>query len=624
MPQVNDDNVTRVYSDEKDSVLKAVRRNVNPKRIANLFSRGAASLKKDGLQATWRQVAFRVNLMTGREVWQFRADIPLMRDLKAQRKAVFEKMPQISVIVPLYNTPDLFLKQMIKSVLNQSYKNIELVLADGSDKDAQRVKKTVMSFKDKRINYVKLSENGGISQNTNAGFKAAKGDFFALLDHDDVLQLNAFYDVVRAVNETGADFIYSDELTLNYNLKKLGEYHFKPDFSPDTLRGCNYITHLSVFSRELFEKAGGGERTEFDGSQDFDLILRLTENAQHVHHIPKVLYFWRSHSKSTASDMSAKPYAILAGARAVKAQLERLGLKGEVYPQENRPGSYRIKYELSENPLVSVIVPNKDHIEDLSRLLESFYAKAGYDNFEFIVVENNSTVNETFEFYKKAEKAYKGFRVCCYEGGFNFSAICNLGAKHARGEHILLLNNDIEILSEGFLYELLSYSVRSDVGAVGAKLYYPDDKIQHGGVIIGIGGTAGHSHKGHPRTSGGDMYRLATVQNYSAVTGACLMVKTQLYNKLGGLDEANFAVAFNDIDFCLRLREQGYLNVFTPFSQAYHYESKSRGYDNVGSNAVRFEKEKAAYLQRHAKILAQGDPYYNPHFTLQYENYGYV
>ncbi|MDD3429319.1 MAG: glycosyltransferase family 2 protein [Oscillospiraceae bacterium] len=619
-----DNNVTRVYSNEQDTVFKAIKRNVNFGRIKNLTARGYNCLKTRGLEATFREVAFRVCLMTKQEVWQFRADVPLHREWKAQRKEVFEKMPKISIVVPLYNTPDIFLQQMIKSCLNQSYVNLELVLADASDKEQNRIEKTVLRLNDGRIVYKKLAQNVGIAENTNEGFAIATGEYLALLDHDDTLQLNALYEVVKAINEQKADFIYSDEIILNSDMRKLCEYHFKPDFSPDTLRGCNYITHLSVFSRTLLEKAGGGERGAFNGSQDFDLILRLTEQAQHIYHIPKVLYFWRSHASSTASDIGAKPYAILAGAKAVQTQLDRLGLKGTAQPIEGKPGAYYVRYEIVGNPLVSVIIPNKDHTDDLDRLLHSFYEKAGYENFEIIVVENNSTHAATFAYYEKAKAEFKNLQVVHYKGDFNFSAICNFGVQSAKGEHILLLNNDIEILSQDFLRELLSYSQRKDVGAVGAKLYYPDDKIQHGGVFIGIGGTAGHSHKGHPRTSGGDMYRLATTQNFLAVTGACLLVKTSLYKQLNGLDEENFAVAFNDVDFCLRLYEAGYLNVFTPFADAYHYESKSRGYDNVGSNAVRFEKEKAAYLAKYAKILAAGDPYYNPHFTLKYENYGYV
>lgn len=608
---------------EQDSIGKAVRRSLSPAHAASLLRRGARSLTEQGAEATGREIAFRVNLMLGRDTWQHRADLPLRKELRAQRRAQFAKMPCISVVVPLYNTPLLYLRQMAESVLGQSYTNLELVLVDASDREHAEVGAYCKGLADERVNYVRLAKNGGISNNTNLGFAEANGDYLALLDHDDTLQKNALYEVVRAINETGADFLYSDEIVLGADLKTLREYHFKPDFSPDTLRGCNYITHFSVFCRELLQQAGGGERAQFDGAQDYDLILRLTEQAKVVHHIPKVLYFWRSHALSTASDISAKPYAIEAGAKAIAAQLQRLGLPGTVAPQEDAPGSYRVTYELTARPLVSVLIPNKDHIDDLRRCLDSLVQKAGYENLELLVIENNSAQAETFAFYENELPHYPNCRLLTYKGPFNFSAINNFAARAAKGEQLLLLNNDIELLSDGFITELLMYAQRPDVGAVGAKLYYPDDKIQHAGVFIGLGGSAGHSHKGLPRQNKGNLYRLSTAQNMSAVTGACLMVKTELYRKLGGLDEQQFAVSYNDVDFCLRLRQAGYLNVFTPYAEAYHYESKSRGLDTGGPNAQRYQGERERFCKKYEALILGGDPYYNPHFTLLYENYGY-
>ena len=608
---------------EQDSIGKAVRRSLSPAHAASLLRRGARSLTEQGAEATGREIAFRVNLMLGRDTWQHRADLPLRKELRAQRRAQFAKMPCISVVVPLYNTPLLYLRQMAESVLGQSYTNLELVLVDASDREHAEVGGYCKGLADERVNYVRLAKNGGISNNTNLGFAEANGDYLALLDHDDTLQKNALYEVVRAINETGADFLYSDEIVLGADLKTLREYHFKPDFSPDTLRGCNYITHFSVFCRELLQQAGGGERAQFDGAQDYDLILRLTEQANVVHHIPKVLYFWRSHALSTASDISAKPYAIEAGAKAIAAQLQRLGLPGTVAPQEDAPGSYRVTYELTARPLVSVLIPNKDHIDDLRRCLDSLVQKAGYENLELLVIENNSAQAETFAFYENELPHYPNCRLLTYKGPFNFSAINNFAARAAKGEQLLLLNNDIELLSDGFITELLMYAQRPDVGAVGAKLYYPDDKIQHAGVFIGLGGSAGHSHKGLPRQNKGNLYRLSTAQNMSAVTGACLMVKTELYRKLGGLDEQQFAVSYNDVDFCLRLRQAGYLNVFTPYAEAYHYESKSRGLDTGGPNAQRYQGERERFCKKYEALILGGDPYYNPHFTLLYENYGY-
>ena len=610
-------------SNIQDSPLKFIKRNLNISRIGTLVKRGVASLKREGLEATWRKVDFRIKLMTKGDVWKFRSDIPLKRELKAQKTAVFPYMPKISIIVPLYNTPEKFLKEMIDSVVNQSYSNWQLVLADASDKDLPYIEKTVLSYKDDRIVYEKLAENKGISENTNCGFALADGDYFALLDHDDVILPNALYENIKAINETEAKVLYSDEITLDGDLKHLIQFHFKINYAPDFLRGVNYITHFLVFERKLFEQVGAYEDSRFDGAQDFDLILRLTEKAEYVHHIPKVLYYWRGHAGSTANDMSAKMYAFEAGKNAIQAHLDRVGLKGTVSIQQY-PGSYRTVYEVDGNPQVSVVIPNKDHTEDLSRCIESIFALGGWDNVQVIVVENNSEEKETFDYYEKITAENPKVQVVYYKGGFNFSAICNFGVKYATGSHILLLNNDVEFISDGFIKEMLSYSQRADVGAVGAKLYYPDDVLQHAGVIVGINGSAGHSHKGLHNAKGntGDMYRLVTTQNYLAVTGACLMVKTELYNRYP-LDEENFAVAYNDIDFCLKLYEAGYLNVFTPYSEGYHYESKSRGLDETDKPNLRYEGEKARFAEKWQKYFNYGDPYYNPHFTLLYENYGY-
>ena len=610
-------------SNIQDSPLKFVKRNLNIKRITSLASRGVASLKNEGFEATWRKIDFRIKLMTKGDVWKFRSDIPLKRELKAQREAVFPYMPKISIIVPLYNTPEKFLKEMIDSVYNQSYSNWQLALADASDKDLPHIKKVVDSYGDSRIVYEKLAENKGISENTNKGFALADGDYLALLDHDDVILPNAIYENVKAINETGAQVLYSDEITLDGELKHLIQFHFKIDYAPDFLRGVNYITHFLVFERKLFEQVGAYEDATYDGAQDFDLTLRLSEKANKVHHIPKVLYYWRGHAGSTANDMSTKMYAFEAGRKAIQAHLDRIGLKGQVSIQKY-PGSYRTVYEVDGNPQVSIVIPNKDHIEDLSRCIDSIFALGGWDNVQVIVVENNSTEKETFDYYEKITARNSKVQVVYYKGGFNFSAICNFGVQFATGDHILLLNNDVEFVSENFVKEMLSYSQRSDVGAVGAKLYYPDGYLQHAGVIIGINGSAGHSHKGlaDARNNTGDMYRLVTTQNYLAVTGACLMVKTELYKKFP-LDEDNFAVAYNDVDFCLRLYEAGYLNVFTPYSEGIHYESKSRGLDETDKPNLRYEGEKARFAEKWQKYFNYGDPYYNPHFTLLYENYGY-
>lgn len=612
----------------QDSISGMARRLASPAHLAELARWAVLCVREEGFEQLWREVHFRIDLALHREQWQYRADLPTRRRLRRQRATPLAGAPLISVVVPLYNTKPLYFAQMFQSVQKQSYQNWQLVLIDASDSPEPKLQKLLAKAqKNVRVVYQKV-ENRGIALNTTAGFLLAKGEYIALLDHDDLLYRNALYEVAETILKTGAEFIYTDETVLTENLKQLIAYHFKPDFSPDSLRGCNYITHLAVFSRALLERAGAEERPEFDGAQDFDLILRLTEKTTpaKIRHIPKSMYIWRGHAGSTAQDIDAKPYATAAGVRAIDAHLARIGLAGSAESIAGCPGAYRVRYQLlpppKEGPLVSVIIPNKDHVEDLSRCLESLFAHAGSTPFEVLVVENNSTDAATFAYYQTAEKRFANLKVLRYEGPFNFSAVNNLGRRSAKGAHLLLLNNDIELLTDGFLDEMLMFSQRPDVGCVGAKLFYPDDRIQHAGVFLGINGTAGHSHKSHPRESAGDLCRLATAQDMTAVTGACLMVKTSLFDAAGGLDEELFAVAYNDIDLCLKLWQQGLWNVFTPFAQGYHYESKSRGLDETGPNAVRYAREKGNFIQKYQQLIEKGDPFYNPHFNLLFENYG--
>ena len=620
MPNENENRPADVA--QADSVGGMARRLANPAHLADLARRSAATLREQGAEQLWRDVTFRVGLAFHHDSWRHRADIPLRRELKAQRAANLQG-PKISVVVPVYNTPLRFFNQMVASVQRQTYQNWQLVLVDASDGDHPEPGALARrrAAKDPRILYKKV-ENQRIAGNTTAGFALATGEYLVLLDHDDLLYPNALFECVQVIQKTSADFVYSDEIVLDASLKKLGGYHFKPDFAPDYLRGCNYITHLACFSRPLLDEAGAWESLEFEGAQDHDLLLRLTEKAKRIEHIKKVLYIWRGHAGSTASGMEAKPYAIAAGERAIDAHLARVGLPGKARAVEGAPGAFQIRYELTANPLISVLIPNKDHVDDLERCLSSLYKNAGYDNFEVLVLENNSTDPATESYYAALPAAYPRCRVLRYEGAFNFSAVNNFGAAQAKGEHLLLLNNDIEVLSPDFLRELLSYSQRADVGAVGAKLYYPDDTIQHAGVIMGINGSAGHSHKGYPRAAVGDLYRLVTAQDYMAVTGACLMTKTALYRAAGGLDEERFAVAYNDVDYCLKLWQQGLHNVFTPRAEAYHHESKSRGLDTTPENAARYAQEKANFYAKYQAYIDQYDPYYNPHFNNLFENFG--
>ena len=535
-------------------------------------------------------------------------------------------LPTISILTPLYNTPENYLQEFLDSFVNQTAPNGQLCLADASDDAHPEVERVVREYqrKNQRIVYKKV-ENKGIAANTNAAETLATGEYLALADHDDVLAPHAMYAMGKAVlqlREKGEpdSFLYSDEALFTKDIKKPMVGHFKPDYAPDYLLCCNYICHLAVFKRALYEQLGG-ERPECDGSQDHDLFLRLIEQTGGAAHLPQVLYYWRVHAGSTSGGTDAKPYVAAAAKKALADHLSRTGRTGTV-EDGLFPSTYRVKWDIEGDPKVSILIPNKDHTDDLEKCLYSIWSKTEWDNFEVIVIENNSTDPATFAYYETLPSRFADCRVVYYKGAFSFSAINNFGATFAEGEHLLLLNNDIEVLSSDFLRELLSYSQRPDVGAVGAKLYYPDDTIQHAGVLMGINGSAGHSHKSYPRTAVGDMYRLVTTQNYMAVTGACLMTKASLYRAFGGLDEEKFAVAYNDVDYCLKLWQKGLLNVYTPRAEAYHYESKSRGLDTLSENAKRYEREKANFYAKYQQYIDNYDPYYNPHFNNLFENFG--
>ncbi|MBP5262906.1 MAG: glycosyltransferase family 2 protein [Lachnospiraceae bacterium] len=545
---------------------------------------------------------------------------PSKEQAEAERAAVFPRMVKISILVPLYNTPKEFLVEMIESVTGQTYANWELCLADGSDAEHAYVGETCLEYAakaDGRIVYKKLDKNMGISGNTNACLTLASGEFIGLFDHDDVLHPSVLYEYVKAINEQGADYLYCDEITFKSgDVNKMLTLHFKPDFAPDNLRANNYICHFSVFSRELLD---GTElfRTQFDGSQDHDMILRLTDNAKKIVHVPRVMYYWRSHAGSVASGIEAKPYAIAAAKGAVAEHLKKHGFDGFAISSTRAFATiFRIQYQILGRPKISIVIPNKDHVEDLKRCVTSILEKSTYDNFEIIIVENNSETSEIKEYYETLEGNEK-IKIVTYEGGFNYSAINNFGVRFADGEYILLLNNDTQVITPNWLEELLMYAQRGDVGAVGAKLYYGDHTIQHAGVILGLGAhrTAGHCHYKQERQNLGYMGRLCYAQNFSAVTGACLMVKKALYEEVGGLDES-FAISLNDVDFCLKLREKGLLNVFTPFCELFHFESTSRGLDDQGEKAERYNKESERFREKWKAVLEAGDPYYNPNFSL--------
>lgn len=542
---------------------------------------------------------------------------------KQEREAHFKRMVKISILVPLYNTPEPFLREMIESVTSQTYENWELCLADGSDREHEFVGDICKEYQKTdshgRIVYEKLSQNNGIAGNTNECLKLATGEYIGLFDHDDILHPSALYEYVKAINEQDADYIYCDETTFKSgDINHMLTMHFKPDYAVDNLRANNYICHFSVFARELLD---GTElfRSRFDGSQDHDMILRLTDRAKHVVHVPRLLYYWRSHAGSVASGIDAKPYVVEAARGAVADHLKRHGFTHfQITSTRAFETIFKIRYQILGDPRISIVIANKDHAEDLRRCISSILEKSTYENYEIVIVENHSETKEIFTYYEEL-KAFENIKVVTYElqGGFNYSAVNNYGVSKSSGDYILLLNNDTQVITVNWMEELLMYAQREDVGAVGGKLYYGNKTIQHAGVVLGLGAhrTAGHSHYGQHRENLGYMGRLCYAQNVSAVTGACLLMKKSLFEQVGGLDE-RFAVSLNDVDLCLKLREEGYLNVFTPFAELYHYESISRGLDDTGEKALRYQEESSRFREKWKKVLEKGDPYYNPNFSL--------
>ena len=537
---------------------------------------------------------------------------PTMEELQRQRDTEFEYEPLISILVPVYNTPEEFLKQMIQSVRKQTYGKWELCIANANPANETVAEiLRISSTKDERIKVKDVPENEGIAQNTNAALASATGDYIGLLDHDDLLTPDALYEVVKAINENDRpQVLYSDEDKVTMDLSEHFQPHMKPDYNKDLLRSNNYITHFFVAGRTLVEEVGG-EDGEYNGAQDYDLILKCTERAKGIAHIPRILYHWRVHKASTADNPASKMYAFDAGKRAIEDHLKRCGEIGKV-SHEKDLGFYRVKYQVQGSPLISIIIPNKDQVESLDKCLESI-EKSSYKNYEIIIVENNSTEDATFAYYKKIES--DKIRIVYWTDEFNYSAINNFGVKHARGDYLLLLNNDVEVITTDWLEELTANCQRKDVGIVGARLYYPDDTIQHAGIVIGIGGVAGALFVGMPRMFTGYLHKAAIQQDLGAVTAACMMVKRSVYEELGGLEE-ELKVAFNDVDFCLRAREKGYLVVYDPNVELYHFESKSRGTEDSKEKIRRFQNE-IEYMRSHwLELLKKGDPMYNPNLTL--------
>ena len=559
--------------------------------------------------------------------------LPAKKVLEAQRAEMAGKtfedcgLPTISVLTPLYNTPENYLREFLDSFVDQTAPNGELCFADASDAAHSRVGEIVREYqaKNQHIVYKKI-ENKGIAANTNAAAALASGEYLALADHDDILAPHALYAMGRAIQDLRAQgkpdgFVYSDEALFNKSIQRPLVAHFKPDYAPDYLLCCNYICHLAVFRRALYEEVGG-ERPECDGSQDHDLFLRLIEKVGGAAHLPQVLYYWRVHAGSTSGGTDAKPYVAKAAKKALADHLTRTGRAGTV-TDGLFPSTYRVLWKIEGDPKVSILIPNKDHTDDLEKCLHSIWSKTEWDNYEVIVIENNSTDPATFAYYEEARKRYDGLKVVTYpEKGFNFSGINNFGRKAASGDYLLLLNNDVEVRNGDWLTELLRQCAHPGGAAIcGAMLYYPDETLQHAGVVTGLGGYAGHSHKYKQAGGSGYLFRAATVQDFSAVTGACLLVKASVWDEVGGLDE-KFAVAFNDVDFCLRVRDAGYRVAWTPYARLTHYESKSRGGDEKDpAKAARFASEQQRLYAIHGKEKILDDPYYNPSLTRDREDF---
>ena len=565
------------------------------------------------------------------------------KELQEQRKNPPEHGPIISIVVPVYRTPEIYLREMIESVVNQTYGNWELCLADASPKGEQlrqdlkkikgrKTREALMKIpdgdteltsvireyqlKDSRIRYEILKENKSIAENSNAAMEMATGDFVGLLDHDDTLEPNALYEVARKICEDDrVDVVYTDEDKINSKGTKHLTPNMKPDFNLDLLRSNNYICHLFVVRRILMEK-GGGFRKEFDGAQDYDFILRCTEEAEKIAHVHKVLYHWRTHEKSTSDNPESKIYAFHAGRRAVEAHLQRLGIQAEV-EETCDLGYYRVKYPVIGSPMVSILIPNKDQLQTLKKCLKSIWEKTEYTNYEILIIENNSTEKETFEFYKKIDGRHH-VRVLYWDKEFNYSSINNFGAAQAKGEYLLLLNNDTEVITKGWMKELLSHCQRPEVGMVGAKLYFPDNTIQSAGTIIGMGGMADHAFVNMDRKKSGYMHRASIQVDMSGVTAACAMVKRSVYEEVHGLEE-KLTVAFNDVDLGLKIVTAGYLIVFDPYAELYHYESKSRGVND--EKKERHAREVKYTQEKWADFLAAGDPCYNQNLTLAKHNF---
>jgi GT2 family glycosyltransferase len=575
-------------------------------------------LRRHGFAVLMRKISDRLKwifILKKRYEYWIRYNEPDGPELDRQCHALFPCRPKISIVVPVYNTQEEHLRDMIGSVVAQTYPNWELCIADGKSSD-ERVRNLLSMFasSDDRIKVKYLDSNEGIAGNTNAAISHASGEYVGFLDHDDTLAPFALYEVVSAINrDRTIDVIYSDEDNITGTEGRREGPHFKPDWSPDTLRSFNYIGHFLVIQKALLDDIGG-LREGYAGSQDYDLLLRASERSKKIEHIAKVLYHWRMHSESVSGNPFSKTYAYESAKRALSDHLLRQGIPGRI-EDGLLLGSYQVQYRREKSPLVSIIIPNCDHVDELKICVSSILERSSYKTYEIVVIENNSVQRPTFEYYELLRK-HGNVHILTWTGQFNFAAVNNYGVEHAAGEVLLFLNNDTEVIADDWIDRMLEHAMREGVGAVGAKLYYPNGTIQHAGIIIGMGGTAGHAHLHCPPESFGYFGRPNVIHNVSAVTGACMMIRRSVFQEVGGFDE-RFALAFNDVDLCLKIRAKGYLIVWTPFAELYHDESRSRGYEITPARRARFNDEIELFREKWKSTLESGDPYYSPNMSLE-------
>lgn len=607
-----------VYFKEKNAQGNVISEQSLPLNPALIAARKFLKESKAQYVSTKKSLIWLKKKLTGNEYADYDTWLRIMRvsrqELFAQRKTKFSYAPKFSVVVPLYHTPAKFLKDLVRSMMYQSYANWELCLVNASPEDVHLTSLLEnWAMRDKRIRVIRLEKNLGIAQNTNAGIAASTGEFIAFLDHDDFLEPDALFCYADALNKDKTiDVFYSDEDKTDEYAAHYFYPHFKSDFNIDLLHANNYMCHFLAMRKSLVDTVGGLNE-KFDGAQDYDFVLRLTENTKKIYHCPRILYHWRCSNQSTAANQGNKMYAIHAGKAALNAHYKRIGWNARA--QEGAvDGWYQTKFTLKEEPLVSILIPNKDHTDDLDVCLNSFFERADYQNYEFIIIENNSVLPETFAYYEKIEKEHDNVKVVYWEAGFNYSAINNFGFKFAKGDYIMLLNNDVELITPDIFQSMLGFCMRPEVGIVGAKLLYNDHTVQHAGVLVGAGGLADHVFKGIHEDDPGYMGRAISSQDVSAVTAACLLVKRSVYEEVGGLED-EFQVAFNDVDFCLKVRKAGYLIVYDADVKLFHYESKSRGMEDTTERFIRFGNEMMLLNSKWDILSTFVDPYYNPNLS---------